>query len=133
MQKLHKPVLKSQRLLDKTSWTGNLEAMQYFATLNYFNQTHDELVSQTENDEDEFWLSDEIIDSSAAIPRSPKVANSPSLYQQSPKTTVSNNESFYDFDALSNSSDLSVNINDNDITSSSSSTDLNKIYKNKVI
>ena len=120
MQKLHKPVLKSQRLLDKTSWTGNLEAMQYFATLNYFNQAHDELISQADNDEDEYWLSDDIIDSSTAMPHSPK-------------TTAFNNESFYDFDALSNSSDLSMNINENDITSSSSSTDLNKIYKNKVI
>lgn len=40
IQRVHKPVWKSQRLLDKTSWSGSLEAMQYFATLNYFGSAN---------------------------------------------------------------------------------------------
>ena len=71
VQRLHKPVWKSQRLLDKTSWSGCLENMQYVATLNDSmlvesktkknddNTKNDDLHNQNE----EYWLSDYIIDS----------------------------------------------------------------------
>ncbi|RNA30698.1 hypothetical protein BpHYR1_020878 [Brachionus plicatilis] len=48
-QHLHKPVCKSQRFLEKISWSGHLENMQYFATLNNTNTNF------------EFWLSQELI------------------------------------------------------------------------
>ncbi len=73
VQRLHKPVWKSQRLLDKTSWSGCLENMQYVATLNDSmlveskTKKSDENSKPTFNDlhnrNEEYWLSDDIIDS----------------------------------------------------------------------
>ena len=70
VQRLHKPVWKSQRLLDKTSWSGYLENMQYVATLNDSTITEQpKEIDETEfkaenvpNQTEEYWLSDDIID-----------------------------------------------------------------------
>lgn len=91
IQHVHKPVWKSQRYLEKTSLSGYLESMQYFATL---IQTPEEVASTTSNGlktttlkpessmgkngnfnlnvqqqqhhqqdyQNEFWLSDDLID-----------------------------------------------------------------------
>ena len=68
VQRVHKPVWKSQRLLDKTSWSGSLDTMQYFATLNYFRdptKPEDSNPSEEEKpaqEHEEYWLADHIID-----------------------------------------------------------------------
>lgn len=60
VQRVHKPVWKSQRLLDKTSWSGYLENMQYFATLNQKDKIVADMSAVREDNE--YWLTDEIID-----------------------------------------------------------------------
>jgi len=66
VQRLHKPVWKSQRLLDKASWNGYLEGMQYFATLDSFDDkpSSNKQLLQIQN---EYWLPDDIIDLSEQI------------------------------------------------------------------
>lgn len=136
VQRVHKPVWKAQRLLDKTSWSGNLETMQYFATLNYFNPTSSSTATnlddnRVDNDkikkvDEEYWLPDEIIDVQIQSPK-----DSQSNLQNVKKASIKRHD--FDFDELSNSSDLSMNnINENETISSSSSTNSNKINKNGV-
>ncbi|RNA29620.1 UPF0378 protein KIAA0100-like, partial [Brachionus plicatilis] len=57
VQHLHKPVWKSQRCLEKISWSGHLENMQYFATLN------------NTNTDSEYWLSEELIHPPKDLPQ----------------------------------------------------------------
>jgi len=121
IQRVHKPVWKSQRLLDKTSWSGNLETMQYFATLSYFNPTaslSEDSPSQAaavETGGDEYWLTNEIID----VPLvSPQV--------QSPESCGKR----FGESASINSSGPSMN--NDDVTSSSSSNYLAKGNKCRV-
>ncbi|CAF0888712.1 unnamed protein product [Brachionus calyciflorus] len=56
VQHVHKPVWKSQRYLEKISWSGHLENMQYFAALN----------KNTLNSE--YWLNDDLIDPPKDLP-----------------------------------------------------------------
>jgi len=116
IQRVHKPVWKSQRLLDKTSWSGNLETMQYFATLSYFNPAASLAeVAAVENGGDEYWLTNEIID----VPLvSPQV--------QSPESCGKR----FGESASINSSGPSMN--NDDVTSSSSSNYLAKGNKCRV-
>jgi len=109
-------VWKSQRLLDKTSWSGNLETMQYFATLSYFNPAASLAeVAAVENGGDEYWLTNEIID----VPLvSPQV--------QSPESCGKR----FGESASINSSGPSMN--NDDVTSSSSSNYLAKGNKCRV-
>ena len=71
IQRIHKPVWKAQRLLDKMSWSGYLENMQYFATLNSnSNNSNGNTNSGTfhrvvDSNIDDYWLSDDLIDSSS--------------------------------------------------------------------
>lgn len=148
VQRVHKPVWKSQRLLDKTSWSGNLEKMQYFATLNYFNPSasstvfeegSDDLLIGMDNkakstshakDEDEYWLTDDIIDVQI---NSPTQSNSPHSLSSPIKNSK---QTELEFDNMSSISDPSLNpslnaMNEHDVISSSSSTNLNKINKNQ--
>ena len=70
VQRVHKPMWKCETLLDKTSWTGHLENMQYFATLNVkttstgssSNQGKTPTATKLLSDVDDYWLSDELID-----------------------------------------------------------------------
>lgn len=70
IQHMHKPVWKNQRYLEKTSLSGYLESMQYFATLNSPQSSS----SRSDNNEkllkqdQEFWLSDELIDPKVFLP-----------------------------------------------------------------
>ncbi len=71
VQCIHQPVWKSQRYLDKTSLSGYLENMQYFATLNTVkkgsaSKNNEEKPSndRAREDNNEYWLSDDIIDGS---------------------------------------------------------------------
>ena len=57
VQHLHKPVWKSQRCLEKISWSGHLENMQYFATLN------------NKDVDSEYWLSQELINPTKDLPQ----------------------------------------------------------------
>jgi hypothetical protein len=73
VQRLHKPVWKSQRLLEKTSWSGFLENMQYVATLSDSTLVESKtkpsddnpnmIIDDLHDRNEEYWLSDDIIDS----------------------------------------------------------------------
>jgi len=125
IQRVHKPVWKSQRLLDKTSWSGNLETMQYFATLNHFNPTASftDQTTQVETGGEEYWLTDDIIDIPIVSPSCSPQVQSPNVIHKF--RTSMNGES-----VSINSSGPSM-IND-DITSSSSSNYLTKVNKKRV-
>jgi hypothetical protein len=56
VQHVHKPVWKAQRYLEKISWSGQLESMQYFATCSAVNS------------QNEYWLSDDLIDPLKDLP-----------------------------------------------------------------
>ncbi len=56
---VHKPVLKSQRLMDKFSWTGHVNSMQYFATLPMDSTTK---TDETKLSDDDHWLDANTID-----------------------------------------------------------------------
>ena len=108
--------------------------MQYFATLNYFNPTSNSTINpddiRTNDDkikevDEEYWLPDDIID---VQPQSPKDSNLPKVKKSSIKRHA------FEFDEMSNSSDLSANnMNENETISSSSSTNSNKINKVNIL
>jgi hypothetical protein len=56
--RVHKPVLKSQRLMDKFSWTGHVNSMQYFATLPMESMNSDKIQVTS----DDYWLDASAID-----------------------------------------------------------------------
>ena len=133
--------------------------MQYFATLNYFNPSSNgnsssnggcgcataddqnvppqQSTTATTENEEEYWLTDEIIDvplisTSNSQIQSPHITNMKN-YDSKKRTTFYNNNA----DNLSNDSSdppsvTNAQLNENDVTSSSSSTFLNKINKNEV-
>jgi hypothetical protein len=124
-------VWKSQRLLDKTSWSGSLEAMQYFATLNFFPAKtataaseeatpqeageEDKLMLKRLPDGDEYWLTDDII--------------------AAPKNSLAKCSKACEFEDSSNVSDaasLNPAFAEMDVTSSSSSTNPIKCHRNQV-
>ena len=63
VQCIHNSVWKCQRYLEKTSLSGYLENMQYFATLNTVKRAPASEVSanKTSAESSEYWLSDDII------------------------------------------------------------------------
>ena len=58
IQRLHQPVCKNRNLLDKVTWHGHLECMQYFATLKQFESPN----TVNESSLGEYWLSSNVID-----------------------------------------------------------------------
>lgn len=60
VQRIHKPVWKYQRYLEKNSWSGYLENMQYFATLNKTEPAVGGKVPVPQ--QGEYWLSDDVIE-----------------------------------------------------------------------
>lgn len=61
VQCIHNPVWKNQRYLEKTSLSGILENMQYFATLNTKNEPGVKTGGGKKTTKPEYWLSDDII------------------------------------------------------------------------
>jgi hypothetical protein len=55
--RIHKPVLKSQRVMDKSTWIGHVSSMQYFATLPSKSDTDTSPISN-----EDYWLDETDID-----------------------------------------------------------------------
>lgn len=65
-QATHLPVWKNRTLLSKTSWTGSLQCMQYYATVDGHAQAHDCRTIFTDKNDIQ-WLDPDNIDSKSVI------------------------------------------------------------------
>mgnify|MGYP003729610511 CR=1 FL=1 len=73
-QSTHHPVWKNRTLLSKTTWTGSLKCMQYYATVDEFHENASKSIFS--NDSDIQWLDSDNIDSRGVINDYPDLVGS---------------------------------------------------------